>query len=81
MEKCTFSCKAKRTHKTDDASEDYQFNKGGGVNILAAYTVYVGAQVLVEGWQHWDGFVVPLGAATYSVGAVSALAVAAMALF
>ena len=82
MDKCTFACAAKRTFETDeDPVQDYDFTRGGGVDILAVYTVYIGAEMLVQGWQHWDGFVIPLSAVSSSVGGLLALSAIATALF
>lgn len=81
LDKCTFACAAKRPFETQDPSQDYQFMNGGGVDILAVYTVYVGAEMLVQGWQHWEGFVIPLSAVHASVGGLVALGVAGLALY
>ena len=50
LDKCTFACAAKRLHETEHAEEDYQFDFGGGIDILTSYHVYVGADMLVQGW-------------------------------
>ena len=81
LDKCTFACAAKRPFETQDPSQDYQFMNGGGVDILAVYTVYVGAEMLVQGWQHWEGFVIPLSAVHASVGGLVAMGVAGLALY
>ena len=81
LDKCTFSCAAKRVFETEHKEEDFQFDFGGGIDILASYHVYVGADQLVQGWQHWDGFVIPLGAKMAQLGSIMAITVAGLSLF